>query len=166
MLSQRDKKGHEERIIKVLRKVLKKMPIAKRICDKYNEDDDFMDKIPISFKPLDVSAKTVNGHIILNSKLLEGEFRDNIRYLIHELTHCLQQEHGLVSDNDEGDYLDDPNEVEAFWNQINSMKNMYDPEEIQEYIDGLMDHHDIKGEDREEKVEELTSKKEPEKKSK
>ena len=163
MLSKRDSEGLQKKLISMLRKKLKNSPLARRLCEKYDEDEQFVDTIPIEFQPLDVSAKTVNGQILLNSKLLEGDFRDNMRYIIHEFVHCLQQENGDVGSNSDGDYLDDPHEVEAFWYQIEGMDDMYSDKEIQEYIDGLMDHHDLTGKERKEKIEELTSKKEPEK---
>jgi len=153
MLSKRDQEGLEKKVVSLLRKKLKGSPLARRLCDKYDEELEFIDTIPIEFQPLDVSAKTVNGRILLNSKLLEGEFRDNMRYMIHEFVHCLQQENGDVgSDNGEGDYLDDPHEMEAFWFQIEGMEDMYSPEEVQEYIGGLMDHHDLTGKERKEKI--------------
>jgi hypothetical protein len=163
MLSTRDRKGLESKVISLLRKKLKSSPLARRLCDKYNEELDFIDTIPIEFQPLDVSAKTVNGRILLNSKLLEGEFRDNMRYMIHEFVHCLQQENGDVGSDDGGDYLDDPHEMEAFWFQIEGMGGMYSPEEVQEYLEGLLDHHGLEGKERDEKKEELTSEEEPEK---
>ena len=163
MLSNRDSEGIQKKLVSLLRKKLKNSPLARRLCEKYDEGEDFIDTIPVEFQPLDVSAKTVNGKILLNSKLLEGDFRDNMRYIIHEFVHCLQQENGDVGDGSDGDYLDDPHEVEAFWYQIEGMEDMYSPEEIQEYVDGLMKHHDITGKERKEKIKELTSEKEPEK---
>ena len=143
-------------MIAELRERLKGSQTARLLCDKYDEEPDFIDNIPIRFEPLDVSAKTVNGEIILNAKLLEGDFRDNMRYLIHEFVHCLQQEHGKVDEvTKDEDYLDDPNEVEAFKAQIDFMETAYDPEEIQTYLDGLMNHHDIKGKERIQKIKEL-----------
>lgn len=143
-------------MIGLLRKKLRKHPIARRLCDKYDEKPNFIDSIPIKFEPLDVSAKTVNGEIILNSKLLDGEYRDNMRYLIHEFVHCLQQDNGKVDgDKGDGDYLDDPNEIEAFQAQIDFMEDCYDEKEIQQYLDQLMDHHDIKGKERKRKIKQL-----------
>jgi hypothetical protein len=150
-----DRKKLEEKVISLLRKKLRNHPIARRLCDKYGEKPDFIDSIPIRFEPLDVSAKTVNGEIILNSKLLDGEYRDNMRYLIHEFVHCLQQENGMVDGGKEGDYLDDPNEIEAFKAQIDFMEDCYDEKEIQQYLDQLMDHHDVKGRERKRKIRQL-----------
>jgi hypothetical protein len=53
------------------------------------------------------------------------------------------------------DYLDDPNEKEAFKAQVDFMETAYDPEEIQVYLDGLMKHHDVRGKERLQKIKEL-----------
>lgn len=124
------------------------------MCEKYNKDTSFVDGVEITFKPLDVSAKTINGKIILNEKLLDSPWKDKMRYGIHELTHVLQQESGKVNGKtDKEDYLDDPNEQEAFEAQISYMKDHESPEEVQQYIEDLLDHHNIEGEEREEKKE-------------
>jgi Mlc titration factor MtfA (ptsG expression regulator) len=145
----------KSKVIKLLRKELKKQPMAKHLCKKYNEDLDFIDSLIIRFEPIDVSAKTVNGEIVLNSHLLESKFRDNMRYLIHEFTHALQQENGMVDQTGDKDYLDDPNEVEAFRTQLDYMEETYNEKEIQEYLEQLLDHHKIKGKDRIRKIKEL-----------
>ncbi len=145
----------ENKIIKLLRKELKKQPMAKHLCKKYDEDISFIDSVVIKFEPMDVSAKTINGEIILNSHLLEGKFRDNMRYLIHEFTHTLQQENGMVEPYGNEDYLDDPNEIEAFRTQLDYMEETYNEKEIQEYLEQLLDHHDIHGKKRIQKIKEL-----------
>lgn len=126
-------------------------------CKEYGKDTNFVDSVNITFEPLDVSAKTTNGHIQLNEKLLDAPWKDKMRYAIHELTHCFQQEAGLVDGKTKKrDYLDDPNEQEAFEAQISYMKEHESEREVQEYIENLLDHHNIKGKEREEKKEELT----------
>lgn len=148
--------SQREELIAKLRSRLKKTKVARRLCDKYGEDLGFIDNVPIRFEPLDVSAKTVDGEILLNEKLLKGEFRDSLRYFAHELTHCLQQKHGKVDEQTKDeDYLDDPNETEAFKVQIDFMETAYSPEEIQTYLDGLMKHHDVRGKERLQKIREL-----------
>lgn len=148
--------GSQRKLVEKLRSRLKKTKVARRLCNKYGEDLDFIDSIPIRFAPLDVSAKTVDGEVLLNEKLLQGEFRDSLRYLAHEFVHCLQQKHGKVNEQTKDeDYLDDPNETEAFKAQIDFMETAYSPEEIQIYLDGLMRHHDIRGKERLRKIKEL-----------
>jgi hypothetical protein len=146
----------QKKLVEQLRKRLKRTKVARRLCAKYGEEPKFIDSIPIRFEPLDVSAKTVDGEIMLNEKLLGGEPRDCLRYLVHELVHCLQQKHGKVDEqSDNVDYLDDPNEKEAFKAQVDFMETAYDPEYVQTYLDGLMSHHDVRGKERLRKIREL-----------
>ncbi len=145
-----------EKLLDELRKRMKKTKTAQRLCTKYGEKIGFIDQVPIRFEPLDVSAKTVDGEIILNERLLGGEVRDILRYFTHELVHCLQQKHGKVDgETKDGDYLDDPNEVEAFKAQVDDMETRYSPAEIQEYLDGLVNHHGLEGEEKDRKIKEL-----------
>lgn len=126
-------------------------------CKEYNRDPDFVNDVHISFEPLDVSAKTVNGEIFLNENLFgKGDFHDAMRYFQHELCHVLQQEAGMVNGKTpKKDYLDDENEIEAFQVQLEYM-NEHTPEEVQEYLEQLMDHHNISGKERKRKIRELT----------
>jgi len=151
-----DKKKHEQDVIRQLRSRLKEDPVALEHCREYDTDPDFIDTVPIRFEPLDVSAKTVNGEVILNSHLLEGDPRDSMRYLVHEFVHCLQQENGKVDGSSrDQDYLDDPNEMEAFQAQLDYMDGPYSGKERDEYVERLLDHHGLEGKDREKKKEEL-----------
>ena len=127
-------------------------------CKEYGEDIDYIDSIKIYFSPLDVSAKTVNGVIILNESLIEnGKWEDIMRYITHEFVHCLQQQFGLVNGKvDKDKYLDDKNEQEAFQAQIEYMEDHESPEEVQQYLEQLLDHHNIKGPKREYYKRELT----------
>lgn len=146
----------QKKLVEQLRRRLKGTKVARRLCAKYGETPEFIDSIPIRFAPLDVSAKTVDGEIMLNEKLLGGEPRDCLRYLVHELVHCLQQDHGKVDEKSNNvDYLDDPNEKEAFRAQVDFMETAYDPEYVQTYLDGLMSHHDVRGKERIRKIREL-----------
>jgi len=146
-------------LIRKLKNAVKKEEEYIEKCEKYNKDVDFIDDVNISFDDeLDVSAKTVNGEIFLNGKLFdEGEWDDKMRYIIHEVTHCFQQEAGKVDGKvDKDNYLDDDNEQEAFRAQISYMADHDSPEELQRYLEQLLDHHDIKGRERREKIKELT----------
>ena len=128
-------------------------------CQEYGASVNFIDAVPISFDDnLDVSAKTVNKEIFLNGKLFDkGDWVDLMRYVLHEAIHVLQQANGMVDGKtDKEDYLDDDNEIEAFQAQLSYMSKHEDPKEIQEYLENLLDHHDIKGKEREEKKEKLT----------
>ena len=127
-------------------------------CKEYKKGPDFIDQVKISFEPLDVSAKTINGTIILNEELLEdGDWDDIMRYVVHEIIHVMQQEAGMVNGKtSDEDYLDDKNEQEAFQTQIEYMDEHVSPKELQEYLENLLDHHDIEGKERKEKRRILT----------
>lgn len=155
---EREKRSEEyvSNLVKKMKTDVKDEKEYLEMCEKYDKDIDFIDGVKISFAPLDVSAKTINGEVILNEKLLDESWEDKIKYIVHEITHVSQQESGLVDGKtDKEDYLDDPNEQEAFEAQISYMKRHESPEEVQEYIENLLDHHDIKGKEREEKKEKL-----------
>lgn len=166
----RIKKAHDERIkriadkyddrIKHLKEMIKKEDVYLEKCKEYGKDADFIDGVSVSFSDdLDVSAKTINGEILLNGKLFNEEIIKQIRYLQHEFTHVLQQDAGKVKGKtDKADYLDDENEQEAFTAQIAYMCEHEDAEEIQEYIENLLDHHGIQGAERKEKAKKLVEK--------
>lgn len=146
-------------LILKFKKDVKTQPVYLDLCKKYDEDIDVIDDVKISFLPLDVSAKTINGQIIINESLLTDEDWVGVeRYFIHELTHVFQQKHNKVQGVvDREDYLDDKNEQEAFQAQIKFMDDNGDSEEeIQEYLEHLLDHHNIKGKERKEKIKKLT----------
>lgn len=151
------KKAEQRKRITKLKKAVQKEPSFIEKCEEYDKDPSFVDKVKITFEPLDVSAKTVDGRVILNEKLFEeGSWNDAMRYTIHELCHVLQQEAGMVNGKTKKeDYLDDPNEQEAFQVQLEYMDE-HTPEEVQKYLENLLDHHDIQGKEREEKKKVLT----------
>ena len=145
-------------IVQLVKELAKQEPIFSQICEEFDADvEDAIDSVSLEFCPLDVSAKTVNGCIYLNEHLLESEVREIIKYFAHELKHVFQQHNGLVDSNTKKeDYLDDPNEIDAFQTQIEFMDDHYTDEEIQTYIENLLDHHKIHGKERKEKIKELT----------
>lgn len=146
--------GRDE-LINKMRNALKKEEVVQDTLKRHGLDESVLDHMSIRFEPLDVSAKTVDGDIILNEKLLNGEWRDIMRYLVHETCHVGQQNTSDITESQKGDYLDDPNEVEAFKAQVDFMETTYTPEEIQTYLDGLMKHHDVRGKERLQKIREL-----------
>ncbi len=133
----------------------------KDMCKNFKVDVDIIDLAPIRFgDDLDVSAKTVRGIIILNKKLLlEDNFKNNIHYLLHELLHFLQmttRKRPTQGAND-GEYLENEDEIEAFTYQIEYMDDRYGDEEADNYIEHLLDHHDVEDEkERKEKKKELS----------
>jgi hypothetical protein len=122
---------------------------------KHGLGESVIDETKIEFEPLDVSAKTVDGVVILNEKLLDGEWREILRYASHEMIHRFQQLTSDVSKEGNKDYLDQDGEIEAFRTQREVMEEMYDPVEVQRYLENLVDYHGLKGKERLEKIREL-----------
>lgn len=154
------KKAQQRKVLQRAKRQIKSEPAYKEVCREYDVGLDAIDDIHISFKPLDVSAKTVNGRVFLNDRLFDDDDMDDIkRYIIHEFTHCLQQANGMVDGNvDKDSYLDDENEQEAFQVQLEFMDDHYTQKEMQEYLEQLLDHHEIKGKERKQKIRDLTKK--------
>lgn len=152
------RKQEQKKLIDKIKELVKKEKAYLDLCKEYDKDIDFVDDVNISFDDLDVSAKTVNGDVFINEKLLDkGDLVDVVRYAIHELVHTQQQASGAVRETyDKEDYLDDPNEQEAFQFQIQYMEDHVSQEEIQEYLEHLLDHHGIEGKERMEKIKKLT----------
>lgn len=114
-------------------------------------------KVPIEFSDINVSAKTRDGKILLNRELLsDGNFEDDVHYIIHELTHWLQQVYGTPTKDDHKDYLDMKDEIEAFRNQYRFLKNHARAEEADAYVNDLLDFHELAGGKRKSKYKELT----------
>ena len=133
--------------IKKLKDKIKDEESYREICGEKGREVDAIDDVEIDFIDLDVSARTINKKIDLNEKLLEGPFRDIMRYVIHEVSHVFQQENGEVdegsADKSGVDYLEDDNEEEAFSFQIDYMKDHYCDDDIIKYLEQLLDHHEI-----------------------
>lgn len=157
-MTKTEKKDKKEILAQIV-SLLKEHHLVKEIFDKYDVDISYFDKIPISFKDLDVSAKAKNGHIYINSSFLEdGNILDDIHYIVHEVTHILQQITGSVTTKNEvknKHYLDDPSEIEAFKNQIEFIDSYKNEDEADKYVDDLLDFHDFKGESRKRKRKQL-----------
>ena len=141
---------------------LKKDDVWKRICKENKESVDIIDLIPTMFGDLDVSAKTERGVVIINYKLLcDGDFYKDYSYLIHEYTHWFQQCYGdkPTQSSNAGDYLDNPYEIEGFSNQVNYIADNFGEDEAEEYVDDLLDYHDVDSKkEKKEKKETLMSK--------
>lgn len=156
----REDRLHES-FVKKLKNKIKQEESYVKMCEEKEKSLDEIDKIDIDFIELDVSARTVDGKIDLNKQLLNGPFRDIMRYVIHEVTHVFQQIDGDVeegsADKSGDDYLDDENEGEAFSVQVDYMQDHYPDQDIIEYLEQLLDHHKIFNKrDRIERIRELT----------
>lgn len=159
-ISKRDNRGLEEKArkdIEHIKAALKKEPIVQKEFKKYERDIGDVDNVSIEFDPnLDVSAKTVDGKIYLNAKMLEEDWQDYFHYAVHEVTHYLQHTSGNCNhDQDKKKYLDNENEIEAFQNQLKYREKTEDKSQVNKYIKELFDKHKIPKKDRPEKKKEL-----------
>lgn len=134
------------RMIKKLREYLKQDGVVQAMFKEYGVDIEEIDYIPMMFGNIDVSAKTDHGVIIYNYKLLtDGDFFKDFSYGVHEMTHWLQQTTGekATKSSDDEDYLDNPYEQEGFQNQIEYIAKQFGEEEAENYVDDLLDHHEV-----------------------
>lgn len=150
------------RMIKKMREYLKQNQVVQDMFKEYKVDIAEIDFIPMMFGNLDVSAKTDHGIIIYNYKLLtDGDFFKDFSYGVHEMTHWLQQTTGekATKSSDDGSYLDNPYEQEGFQNQVEYIAKQFGEGEAEQYVDDLLDHHEVESKKEvEEKKETLMSK--------
>ena len=150
----------EIEILAEIKRELRKNKIAKEICKEYGFGIDILDGIPIEFEDdLEASAKTIDSSIKLSSDLLNEDFDVIMRYAIHELVHALQHMEMVGGDPYAGDeYLDREDELEAFQYQIQYDSEVNGEDEVIEYVEDLIEYHEIPPEDRDSKKEELLEK--------
>jgi len=133
--------------------------VVQQMFEDFGVDVAEIQNIPIEFADLKVSAKTRNGKVYLNKHLLDDDdFKDDIHYIVHEATHWLQQLHGdarKYKKDDTDDYLDLPAEIEAFKYQVQFMKDFQDDELAEQYVDDLLEFHELEGEEKSFKKSEL-----------
>lgn len=134
------------RIIDKAKNKLKSDPVMIDMFKEHGIDIEEMQYFPTYFADLDVSAKTDHGIVYLNYKLLDDGFSEkNYSYLIHEYRHVLQQTAGTkpTKSSDDGEYLDNEFEQEAFQDQVEYLSNEFGKDHAEEYVDDLLDHHEI-----------------------
>jgi len=125
---------------------LKKDKSMKKVFKDYGVDLAELDFYPMKFGQIDTSAKTDHGVIIFNYKLLtDGDFEKCCGYAIHEVTHVLQQTTGKkpTKSSDDGEYLENKYEQEAFQNQVSYLADEFGEDEAEDYVDHLLDYHDV-----------------------
>ena len=160
-LSKRDNRAMEdkaEKDIEHIKAALKKEPIVQKEFKKYERDIEDVDNVSIEFDPnLDVSAKTVDGKIYLNAKMLEEDWQDYFHYAVHEITHYLQHTSGKCNGHGEEQesYLDNDSEIEAFQNQLKYREKTEPESHVNKYVKDLFDKHNIPKKERPEKKKEL-----------
>lgn len=146
------------KLIKQIKDELKEKEVAQEICKEYGFTTDIIDGIVIKFDDIDTSAETVNGEMVLNNELIQEEFDVLMRYPVHELVHVFQhmEREGQGGDPYEGmEYLDRPDEQEAFIAQVEDEKQTRGEEAAEEYVDELLDYHSVPEEEKDEKKETL-----------
>lgn len=160
--SDKKDKDHLKKRINLLSKLKKEMKqddICHDICKEYGFDISIVDGIPMEFDDsLDVSAKTINSKIILNSKFINRRFEILMRYAVHELVHALQhmkQFGGKNKNNDNEDYLDNENELEAFQRQVEFQAREDGLDKAEEYVEDLIEYHEVPKHKKQDKKEEL-----------
>ena len=133
---------------------------AKDICSENDIEYWFLTSVPISFDNLKVTAKTVNGNITLNPKLMKKPFKIIMRYVIHELVHAIQhvKDYGKKQDDKRKDYLNREDEIEAFQYQVKYDNRNRGMEKTEEYVDGLLDYHDLPENKKKDKKKEIMKK--------
>jgi hypothetical protein len=163
--SKKDKTELQDSIelISKLKSELKENDIALEICKEYGHDIDIIDGLAIEFadsEEVDASAKTINARIFLNKKLMDGPFENVMRYALHEFVHSLQhmERSGTEDPYVDCEYLERPDEVEAFQFQIKYEDDVRGEDRAHEYIDDLLDYHEIPSGKKEDKKEELLGK--------
>lgn len=137
----------ELEIIAKIKQKIKNHPVVIQMFKDYGIDIDELDLFPICFADIDVSAKTDHGVIFINKKHLEdGDPIDkDDHYLVHEITHVLQQTCGdkPTKGANDGDYLANKYEQEGFQNQSEYIADTRSPEKAEDYIDHVLDYHDV-----------------------
>lgn len=149
---------YKTKLLSKIRKLLKKDDICLQICSEFGQEPDILDGIPIEFDPkLDVSAKTVNAKIYLNESLLSDSFKVIMRYVVHELVHAFQHMNKKSKEDIHKDkeYLDRPDELEAFQVQIQYDAKHRGEEEAEKYVDDLIEYHEIPDHKQDHKKEQL-----------
>lgn len=153
------KKTHSE-LLEILQKVrdkIKTSEVIQDLCEEHKVDVDYIDLIPMGFADLDVSARTDKGCIYFNYDLLNDGFADDDHYMVHEITHHFQQcfSDGPTQSSDDESYLDNEYEQEGFQAQTKYLSETRDDEEAEEYLSKVMDHHNVKGKERDKRKKEL-----------
>jgi predicted metal-dependent peptidase len=143
-----------------IRTALMNDDIAKEICKDLGIGEWFLTSVPIRYEEIKVTAKTVNGNIILNPKLMKKPFDILMRYIIHELVHAIQHihEYGEKQTDKRKDYLNREDELEAFQYQVKFDEEHRGEDKAERYVDRLLNFHDVPEGKKKEKKKEIMEK--------
>jgi hypothetical protein len=154
-------KSHKQ-LLPLLQRVkdkIKKSDTVKDMCKEYGQDVDIVDLVPMAFADLDVSARTDKGVIYFNYSLLDTP-EEIDSYASHELTHFFQQAFGdgpTSGSTDSEDYLDNEFEQDGFQAQTKYLSETRDDQTAIDYVEKVLDHHDVAPKDRKKRKDELLS---------
>ena len=147
--------------LKLLDEVKQKIKESKTVKKMFKEADvslDVIDLVPMTFGDLEVSARTQHGIIVFNNKLKKSA-EELEHYMVHELTHILQQcfSDGPTMGSNNANYLDNPYEEEGFNRQTEFLSETKGKNVAKKYIDKVLDHHDVPEKEKEDKKDALLS---------
>jgi len=141
-------KTEQLQIIQRMKNQLKNHHVVKRMFQEWDADIELLDLMPMAFADLEVSARTDHGIIYFNSNLLKDGFDNDDHYMVHELTHGLQQcfgDHPTTGGSDGDDYVSNKYEVEGFQNQTEYLSDEYNDTTAERYVERVLDHHKLHG---------------------
>lgn len=152
-VAMKSKIEEKQKLFAEIRRHIKNSDIAKECLKEKKIGPWIFDAFPLDFDEIDVTAKTINGTIYLNPKVLKMDFNIVMRYVIHEFVHVLQhineEKNGDKKSDKDQEYLDRDDEIEAFQKQIKFDAKVRGPKAAEKYVDELLEFHKIK--DRKEK---------------
>ena len=141
-----------------IRAYLLKNDVAEDICKEFGFDKNILYGVSLSFdSEIDVAAKTTDSKMLLNTSLLDEKFDIIMRYVIHELVHVFQhiKREGTDDPYDGMEYLERPDEVQAFQFQVEFQEDFSGENDAKEYVDDLIEYHEIDDNQKDDKKEEL-----------
>lgn len=135
---------------------LKQNDVIRKSFEENGLSVDEIDDIPVCFADIEVSARTDHGIIYLNTELW-GQKDEVDHYLAHEFEHFTQQTtgDGPTKGSTDDTYLDNEFEQEGFQTQTKYISDTRGDSEAKEYIEQVMDHHDVPSEERKSRKKEL-----------
>ncbi len=152
-------KSHRELLplLDMIKAEIKKSDTVKDMCKEHGVELDYIDLVPMAFADLDVSARTDKGCIYFNYKLIDDFLQDHLHYCVHELKHNFQQCYGdgPTEGSSDDDYLDNEFEQEGFQAQTEYIDEKSGPKAADNYIEKVMDHHEVPKEDRKDRKDQL-----------
>lgn len=161
-VAKKSKIEDKQKLLAKIRVNLRNDDMAKKLIRDYGIKEWIFDAVPLDFKDIKVTAKTVNGTIYLSPRIANMEFNIVMRYVIHEFVHVLQhiteEKEGETESDKNDDYLDREDEIEAFQHQIKYDAKHRGISAAEKYTDELLEYHDIPKKEKKEKKKELMKK--------